>query len=156
MLLPISGRGRLDGHVMHSLPLYAMTHTPDPSQYIPGTCNLGQEETNRRWRIGYLGTAIALIMILLIELTNQPQWTRLLIFIPVYYALSGYLQARQKFCYLYGLRGVFSVAGRQQFGKVEDEAAMQKDRQLVYSLIAKILAGTILITAIYYFLPKLF
>ncbi len=133
-----------------------MTNTTPPSSYIPGSCNLGPEEIHRRWRIGYMGTAAACILILLIELTNQPQWTRLLLIIPVYYALSGYLQAQQKFCYVYGWQGVFSVAGRKQFGKVRDATAIEKDRQLVYSLVAKILAGSILITAIYYFLPGFF
>lgn len=133
-----------------------MTNAPEPAQYIPGTCNLGPEEINRRWRIGYLGTAATILMVLLIELTHQPQWTKLLILIPVYYALSGYLQARQKFCYVYGWQGVFSVAGRKQFGKVKDESSAEKDKRLVYSLVSKILAGSILITAIYYFLPRFF
>ncbi len=134
----------------------SMTNTPAPTAYIPGSCNLGPEEISRRWRVGYLGTAVACILILLIELTNQPQWTRLLLIIPVYSALSGYLQARQKFCYVYGWQGIFSVAGRKNFGKVKDESSLEKDKQLVYSLVAKILAGSILITAIYYFLPRFF
>ena len=133
-----------------------MTNTPGPAQYIPGSCNLGQEEINRRRRNGYLGTAATFLMILLIELTHQPQWTRLLILVPVFYALSGYLQARQKFCYVYGWQGIFSVAGTKQFGKVQDETAAEKDKRLVYSLVSKILAGSILITGIYYFLPRFF
>ncbi|MDQ3017357.1 MAG: hypothetical protein M3R25_11650 [Bacteroidota bacterium] len=132
-----------------------MENTPDQPQYIAGRCNLGQEEIQRRWRIGYLGTAASFFLILLIELGNLPSWTRLLIFVPVYYALSGYLQARQKFCYVYGWKGVFSITGKKHFKHVNDADARRKDNQLVYNIVAKILIGSIMITALYYFLPHI-
>ena len=89
-------------------------------QYIPGKCNLGAVEIRRRYRIGFIGTSIALIFVLIIHLFDLPH-LKFLLFLPVYYALSGFIQARNKFCYIYGFKGVASVIGRKKFQKIRDD-----------------------------------
>ena len=121
-------------------------------QYIPGGCNLGPVEIRRRYRIGYTGTAIALLFALIIHLADLPQW-KFMIFFPVYYALSGFIQARNKFCYIYGYKGVASLLGRKKFEKIRDEENLKKDKRLARKIILQVVVGSILITLLYYFLP---
>jgi hypothetical protein len=128
--------------------------------YIPGICNIGPEEIARRYRIGYLGGILCLLSVLVIELTGMDRIWRLVIVAPVGLALIGFLQARQRFCFNYGFRGVYSLAcrqaglsGRRQLTTIPNDEFIQKDRWTATVLLVKILLGSLLIAVFYYFLP---
>ena len=122
----------------------------DEAEYIPGTCNLGKAETVRRLRIGYTGLIIALIAIFFLEYFDAPRSYRLLIFPPVFYSISGFVQARHRFCYLYGFYGVFSVSGRKQFKRVKEDEALKKDRRTAMKILVMSVVGAVVITGIYF------
>jgi hypothetical protein len=121
------------------------------AKYIPGTCNLGPAEIRRRYRIGYLGLALACIVILIIHFFDLPKAYRWLIFPPLYYSFSGFIQARHRFCYLYGLYGVFSITGRKHIQHVDKEF-VNKDRMTAYKIIFYTLVSSLLFTVVYYLL----
>ncbi|HEY2957903.1 MAG TPA: hypothetical protein VGM21_06795 [Actinomycetota bacterium] len=98
-------------------------------QYVPGTCNIGPAEVARRRRVGHLGLALtALLAVILLALGAARPW-HLLLALPATMAAAGYLQARLRFCFDYGFRGVhnFDALGHQQ--RVAAEAARAADRR---------------------------
>jgi hypothetical protein len=98
-------------------------------QYVPGTCNIGQEEIALRRRAGHIGLAVtAALATALVRSDLHPAW-RLTMALPAAGAASGYLQARQRFCANFGFRGVynFDALGHEQ--QVADDQAPAADRR---------------------------
>lgn len=122
----------------------------DNSQYIPGSCNIGKEEIRRRYRIGFIGLVIALILAIVLYLTNADRTWKLLVFMPVFYSVSGFIQAVNKFCYFYGFRHLFSVNGIRNFTKVKDEQLIDKDRKKATQIVLLVTICSVIITALYY------
>ena len=116
--------------------------------YVPGNCNIGPAEIKRRYRIGYLGLFLMVVFIILAEVFQIPQLMKLFLFAPTFYALSGFLQARQRFCFLFGLVGIFSLTGKRS--RVNNQEQKQKDRQKAIWLILQIFIGSLVITLLYY------
>jgi hypothetical protein len=119
-------------------------------EYITGSCNIGPEEIYRRQRIGYLGLAGMVIFIIIdINFNLQPVW-KLILFAPTVYALSGFLQARQKFCFLFGLIGIMSFSGKRS--RIGDPIQLHGDRSKALRLVLQIFIGSSILTLAYYFL----
>ena len=121
--------------------------------YIPGICNIGPEEIARRNRIGYLGMILGLLSALVIELTDLDRLWRLMIAAPAALSLIGFLQARQRFCFNYGFRGVYSLSGMRKLTHIPNDEFLQRDRKTATLLLVKIVIGSILISVFYYLLP---
>jgi hypothetical protein len=120
--------------------------------YTPGNCNIGPMEIKRRYRIGYIGLVLMGLFIICAEAFHLPQAWKFFLFAPAVYAFSGFLQAWQKFCFLYGYMGVFSLEGRKTFSRIKDNQDRQKDRRKAIQLISKVVLGSSVITLLYYFL----
>jgi hypothetical protein len=127
-----------------------MQEAYNPSDYIPGNCNIGPEEIKKRLRIGYIGLAAMITFILIAELNQLPQVWKLALFAPAVYATSGFVQARQRFCFLFGFLGIFSIAGKRS--RVKDLHQLRKDRRKAYLLVSQVFIGAVIITLLYYFL----
>jgi len=118
--------------------------------YVPGQCNIGLDEIRKRMRIGYIGLALMILFIFLAEYYGFPQIWKLALFAPAVYAFSGFIQARQKFCFLFGFIGVFNIAGRKS--RVGDDLKIKKDRNKAFGIIAQVFISSLLVTLVYYFL----
>jgi hypothetical protein len=117
--------------------------------YIPGVCNIGPGEVNKRLRIGYIGLALMIIFIISAGFFDFPPVWKLALFAPTVYAISGFLQARQKFCFMYGFFGLFGFAGKRS--RVKDDAQAQLDKSKALKLIGQIFFISTAITLLYYF-----
>jgi hypothetical protein len=117
--------------------------------YIPGGCNLGEVEIRHRMRIGWIGVALTILVFLVLEILDAPRLYRLFILPPLAYAFSGFIQARHKFCFVYGWIGVFSLSGRKQFHKVQETESAKRDRRTALKIISMVLLGSLLLTALY-------
>lgn len=117
--------------------------------YVAGQCNLGTEEIRRRMNIGWLGVVLTILVVLVLEILDVPRPYRIVVLPTIAVALSGFLQARHRFCYMYGWRGVFSIAGRKKFEKVKDNEDLQRDRKTAIQIVVMMLLGSILFTALY-------
>ena len=129
--------------------------TAEP-EYVPGICNIGVEETRRRYRYAYVGLLLSLLLILFLEGFAMDRLWRLLLCLPVALSLTGFVQATQRFCLRYGLLGVFSVKEMRKRTHVTEESDRQQDRKTAMKIVFKIFMGTILLTLLYYFLPSKF
>ena len=98
-------------------------------QYIPGTCNIGPAEIARRVRIGHVGLAATVLLgLVLLALGAAAPW-RLLLALPATAAAAGYLQARARFCFDYGFRGVYNFESLGHHERVAAEEARAQDRR---------------------------
>ncbi len=122
------------------------------NQYISGSCNIGQEETKRRLGHGWLGLVVAFILFLLFVLFGVPAIWRLTIFFPVAISASGFLQAKNRFCAYFGLKGTYnfdSVGAGNSVERAEDRA---HDRKKAWQIILISILIGFLAALIAYFL----
>ena len=99
------------------------------NKYIPGVCNIGPQEINRRRRVGWIGLAVALLLFIILVGINVNPWWRLLIFFPATLSASGFLQAHFHFCAGFARKGVFNFGEIGKIQQIKDESANQKDKQ---------------------------
>ena len=122
-------------------------------EYRPGVCNIGPAEIRRRRQIGYLGFAAAVVVAAVLVLVDAPTWTRLVVALPVAIALSGFIQARMRFC------AGFAMAGLQNMGElggqvqVEDAAARAADRRKAMLINAAAITGGLVTALAFALLP---
>jgi hypothetical protein len=124
----------------------------EEEQYIPGNCNLGKAEIRRRYRIGYIGLALTILIVLLLFYTDAPRIWRLLIFFPAFYGVSGFIQATKKFCYIYGFRQVFSLEGIKSFTKIKNDDFVKADQRMAMKIVVAVFVMSVVITLLYYIL----
>jgi hypothetical protein len=111
------------------------------NEYIPGVCNIGSAEINRRRQAGWSGLGITILLWAAFFYFNIPAPWRLLLFFPATMSAEGFLQAAFHFCAAFGTLGVFNFG--IQVGKtesVEQAEYRRKDRQMalkitIYSMI---------------------
>lgn len=122
-------------------------------EYRPGVCNIGPAEIRRRRQIGYLGFAAAVVVAAVLVLVDAPTWTRLVVALPVAIGLSGFIQARMRFC------AGFAMAGLQNMGElggqvqVEDAAARAADRRKAMLINAAAITGGLVTALAFALLP---
>ena len=96
--------------------------------YERAVCNIGPAEIARRRRGGYLGVAVAIVIAAVLLLLDAPSITRLLVALPVAAGLSGFIQARLRFCANYGWRGIYNLGDIGEAQRIDDAEARAADR----------------------------
>ncbi|TKX80495.1 hypothetical protein [Halorubrum sp. SD626R] len=107
-------------------------------EYQPGVCNIGPAQQRRRLLLGIASLLLAVGLVAAVVAVGWPRWALLLSVFPLYGAVMGYLQYRERFCVGFAGIGVFDVGdGTNQ---VLDEAALAADRKRAVRLNAKSVA----------------
>ncbi|VVB89708.1 Uncharacterised protein [uncultured archaeon] len=123
-------------------------------KYIPGVCNIGKSETERRKQAGWIGLVITVLLYILFVYLDVPRLLRLAIFIPAMMAAAGFLQAHMHFCAYFGMSGVFNFS--KEIGKtdtVEQAEFRAMDRRKAWRIIIFSVVTGIVVAAIAYYLP---
>jgi hypothetical protein len=105
-------------------------------EYIPGICNIGPAEIQKRKMAGWLGLSATIIVWVLFWIFHTPAPWRLLLFLPAAGSAVGFLQAAFHFCAAFGMLGVFNFGS--QVGKTESVAQAEfrrKDQQKAIQII---------------------
>ena len=109
------------------------------SNYIPGTCNIGNEEINKRRQFGIVGLILTVLTYSLFVYFEISRGVRFLIFIPAGISVIGFLQARMRFCVYYGLAEMFNFDSLGKSSKVENDEFVRKDKKrarlIIYSSV---------------------
>jgi hypothetical protein len=113
----------------------------DAPSYQPGACNIGPAEIRRRQAAGVVGVAAAIGLGALLIAIDAPQVSRLLVALPLGIGLSGFLQARARFCANYGWRGIRNLGAIGATELVEDADARRADRRKALSIFASAALG---------------
>ncbi len=114
------------------------------TDYVAGSCNIGPSEIHRRYQVAITGGVLFLLLSALLIATDQSATTKLVAFAPAMLASVGYIQARNRFCFAYGLMGVFNFDLAGDVKKIKDQAALKADRANALRIILKsaLLAST--------------
>ena len=123
------------------------------NQYMPGVCNIGENEITRRKNAGWIGLIVTVIPYILFAYIEVPRFWRLLIFIPATASAVGFLQARMHFCAYFGMRGVFNFAEIGKTDTVEKAEFREKDRRKAWQIITYSVIVGVIITIPAYYLP---
>jgi hypothetical protein len=116
----------------------------ESNTYLAGQCNIGPAEISARKRVGYFGLLLTLSYFIFALFGNISTWLAAMIFIPTMVSVTGFWQARKKFCLAFGFLGVFN------FGKVgTSNSVMEKELKKIDRLQAsKMFLQCALISAI--------
>lgn len=118
------------------------------SDYIAGSCNIGPSEIHRRFQVAIFGALAFVILAAILISTDQSSSTRFISFAPAMIAAVGYVQARNRFCFAYGLMGVFNFDRAGDTKKIQDPAALKADRINALKILLKSLILASFMTAV--------
>ena len=114
------------------------------SNYIPGACNIGKEEINKRKQFGVIGLILTILTYSLFVYFEASRGVRFLTFIPAVISAIGFLQARMRFCVYYGLAEMFNFDSLGKPSKVENDEFVKKDKKRVRLIIySSVLIGVV-------------
>lgn len=123
-------------------------------EYVPGVCNIGPAEIARRRRAGYIGLISSVVFFAILLVFDISPVYRLLIFIPVMSAASGFLQAHFRFCAGFGLKGVYNVLKPVgQTETVTQNVFRKRDRQKALQITGMAILIGLIVAGIVYYLP---
>jgi hypothetical protein len=72
----------------------------------------------------------------LLALLHAPAAWRLSLFVPAFFAATGFLQGFMHFCAAFGMRGVFNFGQVGQTQEVEQEEYRRKDKRKAQQILA--------------------
>jgi len=122
------------------------------SEYQAGTCNIGPSEIHRRYQSAILGGVIYLTLSIYLIASDSSTSSRFIAFLPALLASVGYIQAKSRFCFAYGLMGVFNFDKAGDVKKIKDPAALKADRANAAKILSKSVVLAAVMTALVLFL----
>ncbi|QDX41081.1 hypothetical protein [Salarchaeum sp. JOR-1] len=118
------------------------------SDYVPGTCNIGERERRRRYRVAYAAFALAAAYVLVVAVASVPAILVIGAFAPLSLGVEWYVQGREAFCVRLAWRGAFSFGGDR--GSVSRVDARRRDRRHAAELTVISLAAAAVLTGLVY------
>ena len=70
----------------------------EATNYVPGVCNINTKEVAQRRKAGYFGLLLTIILLAALFGLDLNHYYRAVLFVPLFIAAIGFLQARHKFC----------------------------------------------------------
>jgi hypothetical protein len=129
------------------------TPNQQPEEYIPGVCNIGKKEIERRKQAAIFSVALCIVCITLIQWLEADRIWKLLLFIPAASLGVRFQQWYFKFCVAFGIKGVFNFGGIGKTFSVEQKEYFRKDRIKAWQMIISGVLFGIAAALIYYYLP---
>ena len=123
------------------------------ADYIPGTCNIGGSEVNRRRMVALIGLIFTLSSLATSIVNGASREARFGIFIPALVMSVGWVQSRKKFCLAYGFAGTFNFGKLGAISRVSDPVARAADRKTAIKIFAQSALYAGLVTAAVVALP---
>ena len=120
--------------------------------YIPGVCNIGKVELEKRRQSLYMALIFLAIIVLIPGWFNINHIWRLIVFFPVVAVTVSLMQVYFKFCVSFGLKGVFNFAESGNISKVEEPEYVKKDKEKALAMIGISIIISVIISIIYYYL----
>lgn len=128
----------------------------EPTNYVPGMCNINPTEIKRRRQSGYFCLAVAATGLGLFLYLHASWPYFLVLFIPLYVGVLGLLQARSKFCVAFASAGKQHADDGSDVTDVTDTEAKKLDQLKARTMYLKALVISLPITAILCLLPLLY
>ncbi len=127
---------------------------PIEDGYIPGVCNIGPWEIRRRWIGGFLGLAVAAVLLVVLIAAHAPVIARVVVLLPAWGGAFSVLQARRRFCGAYAMRRISNFGTTYgTIQQVQEEAAHRADIAALGRMIRDSFVIGLVITVIAMLLP---
>ncbi len=124
------------------------------NEYVPGVCNINIAEIKSRRTAGHIGLALTLVIGVVLIALDANRYVRLILFIPIFIAAIGYLQARNKFCVGYGSAGMQNASeGSDVAASVEESSAKHADKSRAQKMNLQAVGIAIIVTTIIVLVP---
>ena len=105
-------------------------------KYIPGQCNIGKYEAQKRLNIGIFGMIVAIGFSFIFYVIMFDKFiVFIVLFSSLFSGILGFLQYYNKFCVYYGILQVFNFENIKNLTKVNNLNDIQKDKQKALKLI---------------------
>ena len=121
--------------------------------YIPGTCNLGKSEIQRRQFVALLGLLLTASILFGLIGADAPTSARWGLFIPLMVFSVGFIQSRKKFCLAYGLMGTFNLGKLGDISRVQSPDDRKADRKTALLILAQSALLALTLTVLFVLLP---
>ncbi|MEY3094381.1 MAG: hypothetical protein RLZZ317_884 [Actinomycetota bacterium] len=121
--------------------------------YIPGTCNLGKSEIQRRQFVALLGLLLTASILFGLIGADAPTSARWGLFIPLMVFSVGFIQSRKKFCLAYGLMGTFNLGKLGDISRVQSPDDRKADRKTALLILAQSALLALTLTVLLVLLP---
>jgi len=120
------------------------------NKYVPGVCNIGEEEIRKRKQSGWIGLIATAVLWALFIWFNVPQVWRLTLFIPAMMSATGFLQAYMHFCAYFGFASLFNFGNVGKTDSVSQAEFRSKDRRRAWQIVIySVLIGVIISSLAY-------
>lgn len=124
-------------------------------EYIPGVCNIGKEEVNKRKRF-FAFTALSVLLFTYFTLEHiDSSWMRFFLFCSTTGLMVAYLQIKNRFCVSYGMFGIYNFSKPGKGQKVTNNSFLAEDRKKSLKMIILSLVIGLLFTLLIAFVSTL-
>jgi hypothetical protein len=123
------------------------------TEYVAGSCNIGNGEIRRRQLVALVGLFFTISMLVTLSAVDAARGMRFAIFFPILITSIGFVQSRSKFCLAYGFAGTFNVGKLGDIKRVTSKEDRQADRETALKILGKSFLLAILATAVVLALP---
>ena len=122
----------------------------EKNTYIPGVCNIGQDEIKKRKIGGWSGLILTIIFWGAFFIFPIPKVWALLIFFTAMMSAVGFLQAYMHFCVYFGFANLFNFGDVGKTDSVSQAEFRKKDRTKAWSIITYAILISIIVTFVAY------
>ncbi len=123
------------------------------NHYIPGACNIGPEEINRRKKATLFSIVFTITVIVLLFMLDANKIWRLTLFIPATSLGVSFQQWYFKFCVAFGIKGVFNFGDIGKTFSIDQKENYRKDRIKAWQMIISGMVFGLILALIFYFMP---
>lgn len=121
--------------------------------YQPGVCNIGPAEIRKRRMSGYVGLAVAVVFLIVAFALGWAAPWRLLVFLPLFLAAQGFLQAAFRFCVGFATRGLYNFGDLGSEETVHEAEFRRKDQRKALLITGLAFAIAAVVAVIAYLIP---
>lgn len=122
------------------------------NKYIPGVCNIGDEEIKKRKQAGWMGLIITVVLWAAFIWFDIPSIWRLALFFPAMMSATGFLQAYMHFCAYFGFASLFNFQNVGKTDSVSQAEFRKQDKRKAWQIITySVLIGFVIALIAYSF-----
>ncbi|MFA5932410.1 MAG: hypothetical protein WC793_03490 [Candidatus Paceibacterota bacterium] len=105
------------------------------NKYIPGVCNIGPAEINKRKQAGWIGLIATIALWVIFIWFDIPSIWRPTLFLPAMMSATGFLQAYMHFCAYFGFASLFNFGDVGKTDSVFQAELRAKDKRKAWQII---------------------
>ena len=128
-------------------------NSKEEEKYIPGTCNIGNEQLAKRKRFALKSVLATILCVAFLQAFHLDKIWRLAMFFPFALTTIGIQQVYFKFCYVFGIKGYYGFGELKKTRTVQEDEFKKSDKAKAMRMIVTSVLIGLFLTILYYYLP---